>query len=184
MLKPMLVGAFALSSLALAAPAPAAHQARPVVVPPPPPAAVVHDARNDQRQLSDDRFDALQATQLLRDFDVAANRRDARAMRNVDAQFNLFLSQEVREARVELAQAQREYRRDGYNRRDGNDTLRAQRTLDQLVGLQRQMVRLTGRVDRWSVSQKRDLYRQAATIAQRELRQDRGERREDHRRGF
>ena len=113
----------------------------------------------------------MRATQLLRAFDEAAYRRDHRALRDIDSQFNVFIGQEVFEARAELAQAQRG--RGGYGRHDRREVLREQRTLDQLLNLQLQLGSLHGRNGRFGVEQKRALYEQAVFIAQRELRSDR-----------
>lgn len=168
MLKHLLVGAVGLSSLALADSR--RHQAVPV---PPPPAPVVMTAvvppppvtspfvREDRRERLDDRFDVRTANVLLREFDIAVATRDERALRFIDARMAEFIGQELAEARLE--------RRGRFDREE-------RRTIEQLVGLRRQLDRLQGRVDRFALAQKRSVYSQAAEIAERDLRDDRSDR--------
>lgn len=165
MLKHLLVGAVGLSSLALAdsrrhearpvAPPPMPAVVMPAVVPPPPPVTAVAPLRDDRR---DDRFDVRTANQLLREFDFAVATRDERALRRLDARFADFISQELAELRV------------SGRGRSGRDD---RRTAEQLVMLQRQLDRLQGRVDRFALNQKRNLFNEAAAIAERDLRDDR-----------
>lgn len=169
MLKHLLVGAVGLSSLALAdsrrheampvAPPPMPAVVMPAVVPPPPVTAVAPQ-RDDRR---DDRFDVRAANQLLREFDFAVAARDERALRRLDARFADFISQELAELRVS-----------GRGRFGRDD----RRTAEQLVMLQRQLDRLQGRVDRFALNQKRNLFNEAAAIAERDLRDNRFERSE------
>jgi hypothetical protein len=107
---------------------------------------------------ADDRLDALRARQLSNEFEAAAARRDRRAMATVDARFQAFVSQELAEARRDLARAPR-----------GHQAFEERGAVNRLESLQRQLVRLAGRVDRQSVNQKRELYAQARTLAQRAL---------------
>lgn len=169
MLKHLLVGAVGLSSLALAdsrrheavpvPPPPRPAVVMPAVVVPPPPVMAVAPMRDDRRENRDDRFDVRTADALLRQFDFAVASRDERALRSMDARFADFIRQELAELRVE-----------GRRRFDRED----RRTVEQLVGLQRQLERLRGRVDRFALNQKRSLFSQAAAIAERDLRDDRG----------
>lgn len=85
MLKHLLVGSLALSSIALAGPpAPLpSHGARP-----PPPTVERRVDRDDARAL-----------QLLRTYDAAVTRRDLRAMAEVSRQLDALLAKEIREAK-------------------------------------------------------------------------------------
>lgn len=169
MLKHLLVGAVGLSSLALAdsrgheavpvPPPPMPAVVMPAVVPPPP-ALAVTSARDDRRERRDDRFDVRVANTLLREFDFAVASRDERALRRLDARFADFITQELAELRI------------GHRGRvDHAD----RRTFEQLLGLQRQLDRLQGRVDRFALNQKRSVFSQAAAIAERDLRDGRFE---------
>lgn len=160
MLKHTLIGAALFSSLALAAPAPAPHQARPVAMPPPP---VSHQVSPDSWGRGDTRSDATRASRLLSEFEAAAARRDGRAMRAVDGRFAALIDQELAEARAQLGR-----RGPQYGRVDPA-AVRAQRTVEQLLSLERQLGRLQGRIDRGAVAQKRSLYTQAVVIAERDV---------------
>ena len=169
MLKHLLVGAVGLSSLALAdsrrheavpvPPPPRPAVVMPAVVVPPPPVMAVAPMRDDRRQNRDDRFDVRTANMLLREFDFAVASRDERSLRRIDARFADFISQELAELRVG--------RRGRFDRDD-------RRTVEQLVSLQRHLDRLQGRVDRFALIQKRNLFSQAASIAEQDLRDNRG----------
>jgi len=85
MLKHLLVGSLALSTIALAGPrAPLPSHG----VPPPPPKVERHVDNDDARAL-----------QLLRAYDAASARRDVRAMQALSRQFGALLATELREAR-------------------------------------------------------------------------------------
>lgn len=172
MLKHLLVGAVGLSSLALAdsrrheavpvPPPPVTAVVMPAVLPPPPVMNVPpmrDDRREDRRENRDDRFDVRTANVLLREFDFAVASRDERSLRRIDARFADFISQELAELRV------------GGRGRFGRDD---RRTVEQLVSLQRHLDRLQGRVDRFALIQKRNLFSQAAAIAEQDLRDNRG----------
>lgn len=158
MLKHLFVGAVGLSSLAFANPY--RHQAVPVQqpvpvmavpavqqVPPPAFGPRVEDSREDR----DDRFDVRRANMLLREFDLAIARRDVRALRRVEARFENFLDQELAEARFS----------------------RDRRIAQNVMTVQRQLSRLTGRIDPHALNQKRSLYSRAVAIAEQDLRDNR-----------
>jgi len=175
LLKHTLIGAALFSSLAFAAPtpAPAPHQARPVAMPPPP-AVTYHQAapdswgRGDSRSdsMRDSARDSMRASRLLGEFETAAARRDGRAMRAVDGRFAALIDQELFEARAQLDRPGPKYGR------VDPAVARAQRTVEQLLSLERQLGRLQGRIDRGAVAQKRSLYTQAVAIAERDVRFD------------
>lgn len=134
MLKHLLVATLAVSSLAMAGPA--FHPAVPLPsppaprtvsrpVPPPPPPVV--------RQSNERRPDALVGNQLLRDFDAASARRDARALSAVDHQFDRYLAQALREAG-------------------------GARKSNQLMAISSKLSRLQGRFDPRSLRARRSLY--------------------------
>lgn len=169
MLKHLLVGAVGLSSLALAdsrrheavpvPPPPRPAVVMPAVVVPPPPVMAVAPMHDDRRENRDDRFDVRAANALLRQFDFAVASRDERALRHIDARFADLISQELAELRG-----------GGRGRFDRED----RRTAEQLVSLQRQLERLQGRVGRFALNQKRNLFAQVAAIAEQDLRDNRG----------
>lgn len=149
MLKHLLVGTLTLSSLALAYPpvhgavpvAPPPPRQGPVVAPPPPQGAI----RFDDRRFDDRRFDdRRRASELLRAFDDAAARRDVRAIRHVDRQFDLFLQQELREAR---------------RTRGGRGVLH------RLNRIESELQRLQGRLNPRSINARRDLYVELVRLA-------------------
>lgn len=179
MLKHLLVGAVGLSSLALAdnryhpaapamppAPAPVVAVAA-FPLPPPPvvtaPAPMVMPAvRNDERgERRDDRLDVLAARSLLREFDLAVSFNDYRALRRLDRQLSAFLNDEVTEA----------YRECG-GRVDRDD----RHLVERVNRLQGQLWRLSGRLDRFALDQKRSIFVQAIDLAERDLRNDRHDR--------
>lgn len=161
MLKHLFVGAVGLSSLAFANPyrhpAVPVQQPAPVVIavpavrPPPPPPPAFGPRVEDSREDRDDRFDVRRANVLLREFDLAVARRDFRALRNVDARFENFLDQELAEARFS----------------------RDRRIAQNVMTVQRQLSRLTGRLDPHALNQKRSLYSRAVAIAEQDLRDNR-----------
>ncbi len=160
MLKHLFVGAVGLSSLAFGNPY--RHQAVPVPMPapvmpvpavqqPPPPPPAFGPRVEDSRENRDDRFDVRRANMLLREFDLAVARRDFRALRRVDARFEDFLDQELAEARFS----------------------RDRRIAQNVMAVQRQLSRLTGRLDPHALNQKRNLYSRAVVIAEQDLRDNR-----------
>lgn len=163
MLKHLLVGAVAVSSLAFADSR--YHQAVPVAPPPPPanvlPAVIVPEARGGDRMTRDDRVDVRTAQVLMREFETAVAYRDERAMRRIDARFAVLLDGELAEARSE-----------GRGRFDRDD----RRSVELLMNLRRQLERVQGRVDRFAVNQKRSVYAQVTAIAERDLRDNRFDR--------
>lgn len=175
MLKHLFVGAVLVSSVALAGPG--SYSAAPLSPAPPPGSAVRHGPAPGMGPSSrvDDRLDARRASQLLEQFEMAAAQRDRRAMRRVDAQFQAFVDQELAEARRELARGQRGFSHGRSGRRAS--AFDARRDVYELENLQRQLDRVAGRVDRRSVYEKRTLYAQARTLAERELAEN------GHRRG-
>lgn len=160
MLKHLFVGVVGLSSLAFANPyrhpavpaqMPAPVMAVPAVQQPlPPPPAFGPPVRGDLEN-RDDRFDVRRANMLLREFDLAVARRDVRALRNVEARFENFLDQELAEARFS----------------------RDRRIAQSVMTVQRQLSRLTGRIDPHALNQKRSLYSRAVAIAEQDLRDNR-----------
>lgn len=161
MLKHLLAGAVGLSSLALAD----SRRQEGAPVPPPPPGAVVRPAVvqppvvSPAGALRDDRFDVRAGKRLLREFDLAVATRDVRSLRRIDAQFSRFIEQEL--AELQTGRFDREDRR----------------TAEQLVRLDRQLGRLQGRIDHFSLNQKRGVFMQAVAIAERDLRDERAGRR-------
>ncbi len=106
-----------------------------------------------QRQdLRGDRFDVAQGRRLLRDFDNASARRDVRGLRVVDQQFASFINEELNEARSDRT------------------------TTRQLLNLQTQLTRLSGRFDARALQAKRQVYENAVNIAERDLRGSRNDR--------
>lgn len=85
MLKHLLVGSLALSTIALAGP----PAPRPSHGAPPPPPRVERRVDNDDAR----------AMQLLRAYDAASARRDVRALMGLGKQFDALLAREIREAR-------------------------------------------------------------------------------------
>lgn len=152
MFKKMLVGAaLTVSTFAFAGPV---HGAQPIpaparVVPPPPmnvvPAPVRHDVRGD-------RFDVAEGRRLLRAYDSAAARRDARTLSMLDGQIANFINAELAESRHQ----------ERFDRRE-------RATTRQLTNLQTKLSRLYGRFDVRSVSTKRTLLDEAVRIAERDL---------------
>ncbi|MDP3236092.1 MAG: hypothetical protein Q8N26_25110 [Myxococcales bacterium] len=162
MLKHLFVGAVGLSSLAFANPyrhpAVPVHQPAPVIAvpavrppPPPPPPPAFGLRRQDAQENRDDRFDVRRAHMLMREFELAVARRDVRALRNVEARFENFLDQELAEARFS----------------------RDRRIAQNVMNVQRQLSRLTGRIDPHALTQKRGLYSRAVAIAEQDLRDNR-----------
>lgn len=160
MLKHLFVGVVGLSSLALSNPY--RHPAVPVQMTPPvmavpavqqplpPPPAFGPPVREDLEN-RDDRFDVRRANMLLREFDLAVARRDVRGLRRVEARFENFLDQELAEARFS----------------------RDRRIAQNVMNVQRQLSRLTGRIDPHALNQKRSLYSRAVAIAEQDLRDNR-----------
>lgn len=146
MLKHMLVGAFAISSLALAAP----HGARPAQNP---------NQMNNNGGRADDRFDAARANTLLRDYDFAISSRDMNRARNVEFQFSALINQELNESRREARG----------NRNERNEVGR-------LYGIQSQLSRLQGRMDRRATRERRELFAQVVQLANKEARPQYGRR--------
>ncbi len=162
MLKHLFVGAVGLSSLAFANPyrhpAVPVHQPAPVIAvpavrPPPPPPQAFGPRMQDAQENRDDRFDVRRANMLMREFDMAMARRDVRELRNIEARFENFLDQELAEARFS----------------------RDRRIAQNVMNVQRQLSRLTGRIDPHALNQKRGLYSRAVAIAEQDLRDNRNQ---------
>lgn len=148
MFKNLLVGAaLTVSSFAFAVPRHGAVSVAPARVPPPP--AAYNDVRND-------RFDVQQGYSLLRSYDNASARRDARTLSMLDGQIANFINAELDESR----------REGRFDRRENN-------TARQLTNLQNKLSRLYGRFDGRSVNAKRSLLADAVNIAERDLRDGR-----------
>lgn len=148
--KLLVAAALSISSLAFAGPM---HGARPVAPrSPPPPVVQNNEARGD-------RFDVAQGRRLLRDFDHASARRDGRALRMVEQQFASFINEELNESR----------REERFDRRERSTTR-------QLMNLQSQLTRLSGRFDARALQAKRQVYETAVNIAERDLRDSRSDR--------
>lgn len=180
MLKHLLVGAVGLSSLALADGR--THQAGPVAMPPPPvatvatyplpppppvmvnapPPVVLPAVRDDDRREDrNDRLDVFAARALLREYDVAVASNDFRALRRLDFRLAAFLNDELAEARFQERGRQ------------------SRREAERVMELQRQLSRLQGRVDRFALMQKRSVFTQAIDLAERDLRNNRFDDRDD-----
>ncbi|MGV3621049.1 MAG: hypothetical protein ACO1OB_09535 [Archangium sp.] len=156
MFKKLLVGAaLTVSSFAFAGPM---HGSAPIAPAPnraPPPPAAYNEVRSD-------RFDVQQGYSLLRSYDTASARRDARSLSMLDGQIANFINAELNESR----------REGRFDRRENN-------TARQLTNLQNKLSRLYGRYDVRSVNTKRSLLSDAVNIAERDLRDARQDRRDD-----
>ena len=155
--------------------------------------------RQDQRQLTDDRLDAVRAAKLLADYDAAASVYDAVRLGALDVAFNRHLAREIVESKVESAQAKQELRQDnrelrGDRRRleggagdrldradDRVDAVKERVSRERLLGIQAQLGGLSMRFDPPSISQKRALYSEVLGVAINELGRDKQEQREDRR---
>lgn len=153
MLKHLLIGTLAFSSLALAVPRrlpppppPPSHAAVPIVAPAP-------QFNRGQGAQREERLEARRAEQLLRDFDAAVARRDRRAVDFIDRQFSGVLDQELREAR--------------------RDHRGSRGQVARLSAIASDLNRLQGHMDRRSLTARRGLYAEVARIAAQEVRGDR-----------
>ncbi len=70
------------------------------------------DLRQDRRQQVDDRMDAARARQLLAEYDQAIAANNVGRLNAIEASFNGEVARELRESRVESAQARQEVRED------------------------------------------------------------------------
>lgn len=167
------------------------------------------DLRQDNRQLADDRLDAVRAAQLLADYDAAASRNDVARLGQLDGAFDRYLAKEIAESRVESAQDRQEVREDrrevrsdrreiakpGNGRDDVRDATRDQVNLaddrrdranervtrERLVAIQTQLRGLAGRFDAGTVGAKRGLYGEVLWFARKETVENKQEKAEDKR---
>jgi hypothetical protein len=182
----------ALAALAAAAlPAVVAAQPYPAApYPPAPYAAAPHggyraEAKQDRRELRDDRWDLHHLETLLARYDAACARRDRRAMAAAEYDVLRALEREIVEARAELHRSAAEARDPwagrraaGFDRRDYRDD---RRDLARLEGIRDELWRLRGRMGWRAVDRKHALVAELVEVARAELREDRRERREDRR---
>lgn len=93
------------------------------------------DLRQDRRQGADDRLDAAQVSQLLRDYDSAMASSDVGRLTTIDQAFRSYLAREITESRVESAQKQQEVREDKREVRSDRRELRQDVALNRRPGV-------------------------------------------------
>lgn len=153
MFKNLLVGAaLTLSTLALASPP--MHAASPAGLG----SRVGQEVRADVRDVSQGRH-------LLRELEESLARRDLRAVARLDGRIDRYLEGQVAEARQERAGA-----RDRHERREERGNAR------ELARLLSSFRRVEGSFDRRALRERRFILADALALAERDLRDDRGER--------
>jgi hypothetical protein len=148
----------------------------------------------DRHEIRDDRRDLARLEGLLERYDAARASRNRREMLQVEDEIARTLAREASEARAEAARSRAELRREAHDgRRDPSDDRRElrddrrdlrddRRDAHRVAAIEREFGSLRGRMNRRSLDRKRVLLDELRRMALAELREDRRELREDHRR--